>query len=83
MILHRRGSVHFIQGVSSLLVLQKTKEDYFSQLEEYDEPFWEQWVLFVCLFKYKSFDQFNPPELPQILDFLLSCGTVEAPGTSL
>ena len=26
------------------------------------------WVLFVCLFKFKSFDQFNLPEPPQILD---------------
>ena len=26
------------------------------------------WVWFVCLFKLKSVDQFNPPEQPQILD---------------
>ena len=53
------------------------KEDYFSQLDDYDEPFCEQQCthgsclfvcLFVCLFKFKSFDQFNPPEPPQILD---------------
>ena len=24
--------------------------------------------LFVCLFKFKSFNQFDPPERPQILD---------------
>ena len=26
------------------------------------------WVLFVCSFKFKSFDQYNPPEPPQFLD---------------
>ena len=36
-----------------MLVLQKMKEDYFSQLDDYDEPFCEQQYtdgpcLFVC-----------------------------------
>ena len=48
------------------------KEHYFSQLDDYNEPFCEKtihaWVLLDCLFKFKSFDQFNPPEPPKILD---------------
>ena len=61
-------------GLLSQLVLQKMKEVYFSQLDDYDEPFCEQQsrmglvCLFVSLFKFKSFDQFNPPEPPPILD---------------
>ena len=43
------------------------KKDYFSQLDDYGEPFFA-WVSFVSLLKFKSFDQFNPPELHQILD---------------
>ena len=50
-------------------VLQKMKEDYFSQLDDYDKPFCEQQYthgscLFCLLFKFKSIDQFNPPEPP-------------------
>ena len=45
------------------------KEDYFSQLDDYDEPFCEQqYKRKSCLFKFKSVDQFNPPEQPRILD---------------
>ena len=49
------------------------KEDYFSQLDDYDGSLGEQQYtngscLFVCLFKLKSFDQFNLPKSPQILD---------------
>ena len=43
------------------------KKDYFSLLDDYGEPFFA-WVLFVSLLKFKSFNQFNPPELHQILD---------------
>ena len=53
------------------------KEDYFGQLDDYDEPFYEQQythgsVLFVCFF----LDQINPPKLPQTLDItqLWYCG---------
>ena len=68
----------------SPLVLGKMKEDYFSQLDDYDEPFCEQQYmhgscLFVCLFKFKSFDQFNspppPPRTASNFRHLLSCGT--------
>ena len=48
------------------------KEDYFSQSDDYDEPFYEQQYTrgscLFCLFKFKTFNQFNPPERPQILD---------------
>ena len=53
----------------------KTKEllaHNISQLDDYDVPFCEQQnthgSCYIFLFKFKSFDQFNPPELPQILD---------------
>ena len=54
----------------------KDERNYFSQLYDYDEPFCEQQYkhgscLFVCSFKFKSFDQFNFPELPKILDIYL------------
>ena len=45
----------------------KINKDYFSLLDDYGEPFFV-WVLFVSLLKFKSFDQFNPPELHQFLD---------------
>ena len=48
------------------------KEDDISQLGDYDAKFCEQQYThgpcYISLFKFKSFDQFNPPELPQILD---------------
>ena len=48
------------------------KEDnQVSQLGDYDAPFCEQqYTHGSCyhLFKFKSFDQFNTPKLPQILD---------------
>ena len=47
------------------------KEDHFSQLADYDASFCEQQCTngscYFPLFKFKSFDQFNLPELPQIL----------------
>ena len=49
------------------LTFTKMKKDYFSKLDDYGEPFFA-WVSFVSLLKFKSFDQFNPPELHQILD---------------
>ena len=55
----------------SPLVLQKMKEDYFSQLDDYDEPFCEQIQHGSRLFvgsNSNPFDQFNPTEPPQILD---------------
>ena len=48
------------------------KEDNLSQLGDYDAPFCEQQYThgscYISLFKLKSFDQFNPPKLHQILD---------------
>ena len=49
------------------------KEDNISQLGDYDVPFCEQQYRHAMscdtsLFKFKSFDQFNTPKLPQILD---------------
>ena len=48
------------------------KQDNISQLDDYDAPFCKQQnrheSCYISLFKFKSFDQFNPPELPQILD---------------
>ena len=48
------------------------KWDDISQLDDYDAPFCEQQYTrrsrYISLFKFKSFDQFNPPKLPQILD---------------
>ena len=48
------------------------KEDKISQLGDYDVPFCEQQYThgfcYISLFKLKSFDQFNTPKLPQILD---------------
>ena len=56
----------------SLSVSQKMKEDNISQLHDYDAPFCEQQYThvscYISLSKFKSFDQFNPSELPQILD---------------
>ena len=53
-------------------VLQKMKEDNISQLDDHDAPFCEKQYThgscYIFLFKFRSFDQFNPPELPQILD---------------
>ena len=53
-------------------VLQKMKKDNIGQLDDYDAPFCEQQYTHgsccISLFKFKSFDQFNSPELPQILD---------------
>ena len=51
-------------------VLQEMKEDNISQLGDYDAPFCEQQYTHgschISLFKFKSFDQFNTPKLPQI-----------------
>ena len=48
------------------------KEDNISQLGDYDAPFYEQQYTHgscdISLVKFKSFDQFNTPQLPQILD---------------
>ena len=53
-------------------VLQKMKKDNIGQLDDYDAPFCEQQYTHgsccISSFKFKSFDQFNSPELPQILD---------------
>ena len=50
----------------------KMKEDHFIQLDDYDTPLcggqYMDGSCYISLFKFKSFDQFNPPELPQILD---------------
>ena len=58
----------------SPLVLQKMSEDNFNELDDYGAPFCEDKKRRSCnisLFKFRSFDQFNPPpppESPQILD---------------
>ena len=56
----------------SLSVVQKMKKDNIGQLDDYDAPFCEQQYTHrsccISLFEFKSFDQFNSPELPQILD---------------
>ena len=48
------------------------KEDNISQFGDYDVSFCEQQCAhgscYISLFKCKSFDQFNTPKLPQILD---------------
>ena len=48
------------------------KEDNISQLGDYDAPFCEQQYThgscYTSLFEFKSFDQFNTPNLPHILD---------------
>ena len=49
-------------------VLQKMKKDNIGQLDNYDTPFCEQQYTHGSLFRFKSFDQVNSPELPQILD---------------
>ena len=55
----------------SPLILQKMKEDNISQLGDHDAPFCEQYMhgsCYISLVKFKPFDQFNTPKLPQILD---------------
>ena len=48
------------------------KEDNISQLDDCDVPFcvqeYRHGSYYISLFKFKSFDQLIPPELPQILD---------------
>ena len=48
--------------------LQKMKSDNISQLYDYDAPYCEQQYThgscYISLFKFKSFDQFNPPPPP-------------------
>ena len=48
------------------------KEDNISQLGDCDAPFCEQQYMhescYISLFNFKSFDQFDTPKLPQILD---------------
>ena len=51
-------------------VLQQMKTDNIGQLDDCDAPFCEQQYTHgsCCISLFKSFDQFNSPELPQILD---------------
>ena len=48
------------------------KEDNISQLGDYDMPFCEQQYMhgscYTSLFNFRSFDQYNTPQLPEILD---------------
>ena len=52
--------------------LGKINEDDLSKRNDYSVPFSEQqymhWSCYKSLFKCKSFDQYDPPEWPQILD---------------
>ena len=47
-------------------------EDDLNERDDYGMPFYEQQYMhgscYFSLFKYKSFDQSDPPESPQILD---------------
>ena len=48
------------------------KEQNVSQLDDYDVPLCKRqtthWPYYISLSKFKSFNEFNPPKLPQILD---------------
>ena len=52
--------------------LHKISEDNLNERDDYRVPFSEQQYIHrpccISLFKYKSFDQSDPPESPQILD---------------
>ena len=52
--------------------LRKINEDNSHERDDYGEPFSEQQFMhgscYISLFKYKSFDQSDPPEWPQTLD---------------
>ena len=55
------------------------KEDNISQLGYYNAPFSEQYThgsCYISLFKFKSFDQFNTPQIASNFRHLLSCGTI-------
>ena len=56
------------------------KED-ISQLGDYDASFCEQQYMhgscYISLFKFKSFNQFNTPQLASNFRHLLSCGTID------
>ena len=52
--------------------LRNINEDDLNQRDDYGVPFSEQQYThgscYISLFKWKFFDQFDPPEWPQILD---------------
>ena len=52
--------------------LHKINEDNLNKQNDYGVPFSEQQYMhgsyYISQFKYKSFDQSDPPEWPQILD---------------
>ena len=54
------------------LSLQKINEDNLDERDDYGVPFSDKQYrhrsYYTSLFKYKSFDQSDPPESPQILD---------------
>ena len=56
------------------------KEGNISQLGGYDASFCEQQYThgscYIPLFKFKSFNQFNTPQLASNFRHLLSCGTI-------
>ena len=62
------------EALETFITISFTKDEKgnISQLEDYNAPFCEQQYTHgsccISLFKFKSFDQFNPPERPQILD---------------
>ena len=57
------------------------KEDNISQLGDYDASFCEQQYThgscYISLFKFRSFNQFNTPQLVSNFRHLLSCGTID------
>ena len=54
------------------IILHKINEDNLNERNNYGVPFSEQQYMYgssyISLFKYKFFDQSDPPESPQILD---------------
>ena len=56
------------------------KKVNISQLGDYDEPFCEQQYThgscYISLFKFKSFTQFDTPQIGLNFRQLLSCGTI-------
>ena len=59
-------------GLFVTISLRKVNQDNLNERDDYGEPFSEQQYMhgssYISLFKYKSFDQSDPPESPQMVD---------------
>ena len=58
-------------GIFVTISLRKINQDNLNERDDYSVPFSEQQYthgFYISLFKYKSFDQSDPPGSPQILD---------------